>query len=160
MNESRWNTVEQHFGEMLYSSSALELQYPRSGSLLLWTECSCPLEILRLKSKPPGDSTWKWEVTRSWGWSPPDGINALGRKGQRATSLCHVRTQGEIVTYNAGRGLTPAPNRQHLDLGLQPPNCSTFLLFTSLPVFGILLQLLQRIHLPSHWRIKSLSVSL
>lgn len=142
---------------MLYSSRVLELQYPSSSSLLLWTECSCPLEILRLKSKPPGDSTWRWEVIRSWGWCPHDGINGLGRKGRRATSLCHMRTHGrQSPAMQEGDSLlNQIGSTWILNFSLQ-----TVVLCCCLQAYGILFWLLQQTRLPSHWRIKSLSVSL
>ena len=70
-----------------------------------------PLKTLVLNPNPQGDGgrRWgRWEVMRSWGWSPHDGISVLIKETPESSCpFLHVRTEREDAIYEPGSGSSP-----------------------------------------------------
>ena len=86
----------------------------------LWTECFCPLQILKLNfnSQLDGIRRWgPWEVVRSWGWSPYKWISIL--IGRDETELacfllsppCENTTNKKMTVYKLQRQPFPELDR-------------------------------------------------
>lgn len=87
---------------------------------LLWTECFCPLNILKLNFNSQLDGIWRWglwAVIWSWGWSPYKWISIL--IGRDETELacfllsppCEDTTNKKMAVYKLQRGPFPELDR-------------------------------------------------
>ena len=80
-------------------------------SWVLWTECLCLPEFIcwkpKLNSQGDGIRRWGlWEVIRSWGWSPCDGISALIRDLREMIFLFSTLWTWEECLLKSGSGLS------------------------------------------------------
>ena len=77
---------------------------------VLWSECLCPskIHVKMLTFKGDGSRWGLWEVARSWGWSPPDGISAFltSDTTELPTLFPHVRIQWDVCDWEDSPHLT------------------------------------------------------
>lgn len=86
-------------------------RYTSSVGVYLWTECLCPPKLICWNPHPwcDGVRRWElWELMRSWGCCPHDGISALKTETLQSSLTLPVfwAHSEKMAVYEPGRVLT------------------------------------------------------